>query len=61
MTLRVVVLGLGARGRQWACFLKAMPGFDSRGGAEPDAGRQTAATRAVQPDETARLRGARDR
>jgi predicted dehydrogenase len=61
VTLRVVVLGLGARGGQWARLLKAMPGFELAGGSEPDAGRQTAATLAVQPDETARLRGARDR
>ncbi len=45
MTLPVVVLGLGARGRQWARLLEATPGFELAGVVEPDAGRRTAAAR----------------
>jgi predicted dehydrogenase len=51
MAIRVVVLGLGRRGREWVGVLRTAPGFELVGTVEPDPAARRAAVAAVQlPD-----------
>jgi predicted dehydrogenase len=51
MAIRVVVLGLGRRGREWVGVLRAAPGFELVGTVEPDPATRWAAVAALRlPD-----------
>jgi predicted dehydrogenase len=47
MAIRVVVLGLGRRGREWVGILRGTPGFELAGAVEPHAEVRRAATAAL--------------